>query len=334
MIDYQEVARRWNDPTVRSDILKTIETYGVIFLERREAGAISGFGTGTLVRYRDHFGILTARHVLEAVVRRRSNVLYAPTVGIIVRNETRESGGPLPQARQPSWYRDDGKIRIAKGEEKVVKSDGGIVSVTSTNRDAYRPDLGVMLLSDRMRSNLAATSSFYNLEEAAKEYAAKSGGKPVLYRDPAMPEGGYVVMGFLGRLQKESVDEYGGHVVQPMLWCLQSTTGKKYSRPATDYVYDYRNFLVTDEKGNADTQSGLGSWGGISGSGVWEVIGRVVDGGEDRMVVEDRVVLSGVAFAEDWVRVQPTEGPPDVIYCHSDCSIYPRAIDMLTLKVW
>ena len=112
MIDYQEVGRRWNDPSVRSDILKTIETYGVIFLERREAGTISGFGTGTLVRCRDHFGILTARHVLEAVVRRRSNVLYAPTVGIIVRNEARESGGPLPQARQPSWYRDDGQIRM------------------------------------------------------------------------------------------------------------------------------------------------------------------------------------------------------------------------------
>ena len=138
-------------------------------------------------------------------------------------------------------------------------------------------------------------------------------------------------MGVLGRRQKDSVDAHGQAVVHPMLWCLQSTTGKKYARAAADYDYDYRNFLVTDEAGNPDTESGLGSWGGISGSGVWEVVGQMVDSGDREQVIMDRVVLSGVAFAEEWVNVKPADGPADVIYCHSDRSIYPRVINMLTM---
>ena len=47
MTDYEEAAQRWNDPVVRGDIHKLIETYGVIFLERLGDDSISGFGTGT-----------------------------------------------------------------------------------------------------------------------------------------------------------------------------------------------------------------------------------------------------------------------------------------------
>ena len=329
--DYEEISRRWKDPATRGEILKRIETYGVIFLERLKGGVISGFGTGTLVRYDRYFGILTARHVLEAVADKGSNVLYSPTVGTIVRNEARESGGPLPQARQPWWYREDGDIRIVRGEEKVPSGDGKIISITPTGEEVYRPDLGVMLISERMRSNLDSAASFYNLEKGMKEYAATAGGRPLLYVDPLNPQGCYVIMGCLGRRQKYSVDAHGQAVVQPMLWCLQSTTGKKYTRAAADYDYDYRNFLVTDEAGNPDSESGLGSWGGISGSGVWQVVGQMVDSGDRGSVVEDRVVLSGVAFAEEWVNVEPNDGPADVIYCHSDRSIYPRVIDMLTM---
>ena len=320
----------------RSEILRRIESYGLIFLERLENGLTTGFGTGTLVRYSNHFGIVTARHVLEAVVEKGRSVLYAPTVGVITRNEARESGYPLPQARQPWWYRQDGAICSIKAEEKVLKGDGEIISVALTGRDACRPDLGVMMVSERMRSNLASTSSFYDLETGMKHHADASGGKELLYVDPENSQGCYVIMGVLGRRQRysvDSVDPSGETVSQPMLWCLQSTAGKKYSRRAGNHVYDYRNFLATDEAGNPDVESGLGSWAGMSGSGVWEVVGQLVDDRCGGTTVEDRVTFSGVAFAEEWIRVQPERGPPDVIYCHSDRSIYPRVIEMLTRGV-
>ena len=313
------------------ELMRNVQPYVITFHQELLTGGTHSLGSGTLVRWKDWGAVLTARHVLEKIVELEDKVTYICDRAIIERHILRESTGRFPAGR-PQWRFPGGVAIVATpGTEAVPDSDTHIITRAGRSEEADRPDIGIMLLNDRMMERVGPVELFYSLEDGREQWEEIRSGSNTLYVPDENPRGLYGIMGTIGELQGEHrYDPDGVRVDRPYVHSAISTVGPLYSASSNGYEYEYRNFMARDENGNTcaagDEQV---SWRGMSGSGLWELIGRVPKNAHDPEKIETHAVLRGVVFAEARVRVADEDGVPDILICHADSSIYPRVVELL-----
>ena len=312
-------------------LMRFVQPYVITFHRELPTGGTQSFGSGTLVRWKAWGAVLTARHVLEEIEQLEGKLTYICDRAIIERQTLRERTGRSP-AGQPQWRFPGGVAMVTTlGTEPVPDSDTHIITRPGTV-EAYRPDMGVMLLNDRMMEKVGPIELFYDLEEGREQWEKIRSGSNILHVPEANPQGLFGIMGTIGELQEEHRhDADGVRVDRPYIHFAISTVGPSYSAESNGYDYEYRNFIARDAEGNTcAAEGGHTSWRGMSGSGLWELIGRrAPNSSQDPEESETQVVLRGVVFAEACVQVVDKDGPPDVLVCHADSSIYPRAFQLL-----
>ena len=317
------------------EFMRNVQPYVITFHRELPTGGTHSFGSGTLVRWKGRGAVLTARHVIERILELEDKVTYICDREIIERHILRESTGRLPAGR-PQW-RFPGAVAVAAtpGTEVVPDSDTHIITRAGTTEEAYRPDMGIMLLNDRMMERVGPVELFYSLEDGCEQWKEIRSASNTLYVPDENPQGLFGIMGTIGELQGEHrYDPDGVRVDRPYVHTAISTVGPVYSARSNGYQYEYRNFIARDENGNTcATGDEQVSWGGMSGSGLWELVGRVQENAHDPKRIETQAVLRGLVFAEARVRVADGDGPPDVLVCHSDSSVYPRVFDLLELAI-
>lgn len=141
------------------------------------------------------------------------------------------------------------------------------------------------------------------------------------------------------RLDKHSADEVKARPLEAMQWWIAGAPEEKNlpasgdENPGQTLFHAEADFLRIEERGNFDylttnTLAGTGefpgSYGGVSGGGIWQFMFTVEDEAHRDKIGYTSPILSGVAFCEG----APTEGKIDIIG-HGPKSIYESAREVL-----
>ena len=229
------------------DFRREVQKYVITFHRELPGGGTHSFGTGTLVQWRGRGAVLSARHVLGRIVQLEHRVTYVCDRTLIECQVTREATGRC-SVGLPQW-RFAGGVPIVTTEatEFVPESDTYIITRAGNSRRADRPDIGIMLLDERMTEQLGPVDLFYDLEAGYKEWKDIRSGSNTLHVPSENPEGLYAIMGTLGDLQQEHRrDPDGVRVDRPYVHSPVGTVSRSCKAWSSNYEYEYRNFIATD----------------------------------------------------------------------------------------
>ena len=315
-------------------LMRHVQSYVITFHEIRSNGGTRSLGSGTLVRWKDCAVVLSARHVLQTIEQLGENVTYIRDSSIIERQALREETGRSPWGL-PQW-RFPGGVRIitTPPTELVPSLDQSLTIRTRGGRSADRPDLGVLVLNHKMMNRLGPIDSFYDLEAGCRRWQVCRSGSGIVSRPSQNPEGLFGIMGLIGDLQEDPRRDPDGVLVdRPYIHsAVSGNVTPFYTVESDGYAYEYRHFITADQDGHTCAAgSGQTSWAGMSGAGLWEFVGRAKNISLSGVPTVVEPVLVGVVFAEAGSPVARDPAPPDVLVCHSDASIYPRVVDMISL---
>lgn len=164
------------------------------------------------------------------------------------------------------------------------------------------PDLGLLILSPADASRLQAEQAFYDLERRRDKLLARE-----------VAPGFWTVNGIIAEWKKEGPHARFAGVDLIKGLCLLGGV----RNPKTRGQFDFIDFEV-----DCTPPSVLpNSFEGISGGGLWESTGQIVD---DKFVIND-VLLSGVIFFQTAIN----EDNWRFLVCHGRRSIYNHAIKAL-----
>lgn len=230
-------------------------------------------GSGTLVSIGEIRGILTAEHVLDALPQHGPVGLAMPT----------RFGPYLGRPKIHMEY----LTRVPLGRGKNI---------------AEGPDLGLLVLPDRVRIAIPSTKTFFNLSKRRDR---------VLENPASFEVGIWALTGAAGEWTMDGTAEAGFRRVRDFrggpAFCFldcELTVGG----------FDYLEF--TAEYGGSSESPG--SFGGFSGGGLWHILYEQTS---DQLIVND-LILSGVAFFQSDLRDSKR-----IIRCHGRRSIYQNLID-------
>jgi len=266
--------------SVRRSILYTVANFTVGFLRIEDTPRgknLALLGSGTLVTVNSIHAILTAHHVLKELPR---------------------SGGL-------------GLILSERSAAPTISTDGlRYLAIARGPVDSEGPDLGAVILSSTIASELRAKQSFHNLD------IQREG---LLNEPPDIKDGLWIVQGFIGERTQEQlgVDGYEKTVAFHEL----SSSGMVDSG-YTVGNHDYFLLRVSYRGGSTMPRD----FGGASGGGLWQV--RLVKRKSDAEITHKRPILSGVAFYQE-----PIQSEETAIKCHGRRSVYEVAYEAIRSAV-
>lgn len=228
-------------PDFFDSITKHINNYTVgltVPEETRYSANVRLCGTGTLVEINGHYGILTAYHVIEGLLRLTEELTKIGSkkpsdikeIGLILDQNLHRPKFPLPYLNI---------IKVARGE---VDKDG--------------PDLGLIIFPPIHAGTIKSLKSFYNLGLRREQ---------VLHNPPGNYIGLWFLCGFIDEFTTDDQPSRGYDRVKGF-------RGKCILLPEVNRAYciddyDYFEFEVLY---NEDKNFPM-SYGGMSGGGVWQL---------------------------------------------------------------
>ena len=232
-------------------------------------------------------GILVAAGKTRAILTAQHVIEKLPTTGRL--------GLLLERTNQPQNIDRQGvtPLRIARG------------------RNDLGPDLGAVILAPSIAGSIGSIKTFYSLDKRREQ---------MLHRPPDLRIGAWVAQGFIE--EKTTVTPFPDGRGASVIFKGDGLFGGPENVEEID-GYDYLDYPVTP-LARQMTPSLPRSWGGMSGSGLWQIPLRENGGNIEVENIEyDAPLLSGIVF-----RQRKVDGEM-WITCHGRKSVYQRALDVL-----
>jgi hypothetical protein len=242
---------------LRNDACKDIEYYSVGLALHGETFHGELIGSGTLVKWGNNFGILTAEHVVNNPKSQRLRCDF------------------LASSKQRLQIICTSYALCLDFELRFLRN----ISLSKRLSDKFGPDCTIIILPQCPKlGDLKARKSFWPLDIFSKEKIKRS----------LSNDGFHIVMGYLGSKVVETEPRYGNISKAAHCLCGQTFVKKYFRKGKFDFV-------DVDSDRNPKT-SAPDSYEGMSGGGLWKItVGRKKE--EDAGIIRVlSITLAGVVF--------------------------------------
>lgn len=261
---------------ILNSILHAVADYTVGFLRLDDTPRgknLTLLGSGTLITVNSVDAILTAHHVLTELPR-------SGPLGLVL---SERINAPMISTIG---------LRYLEIDRGTIDSDG--------------PDLGAVILSPAITSELRAKKSFHNLDVRRDA---------LLTQPSAIEDGLWILQGFVGEWTTE---EFGVDGSEKTVGFYELSSSGIVNHDYTVGNHDYFVMPVS-YRGRSRVPR---NFGGTSGGGLWQV--RLVKRKSDGEFTHQTPVLSGVAFYQE-----PIQQEQSAVKCHGRRSIYQVAYEAI-----
>ena len=239
-------------------------------------------GSGTLCKFQRQdgwmYGILTAGHVITALLERTTNTVPDE---IYLLTESENTGFSPSSATPPALFR-------------IPCTNYHVLAKGLRNTKREGPDVAFLILDPETAASIEETKGsrgvFYNLSAGlsrAMEY-----GSHTSMEDPPSNDSKetLVACGWPAELQERSDGKTG---------CMLAVEITGYRRFEEKDGWHFRDFMISDKDGNMQNlQSGEtapSKWGGLSGGGLWHITAQTNEDGQTATSKQ----LEGVVYYHD-----------------------------------
>lgn len=192
-----------------------------------------------------------------------------------------------------------------------IDREGVALVKIARGRNDLGPDLGAVLLAPSIAGSIGSIRSFYNLDRRRHQ---------MLHSPPHLRMGAWVAQGLIE--EKTTVTALPDGRGELVMFNGDGLFGGPENVQEVD-GYDYLDYPVSPSARRL-TPSLPRNWGGMSGSGLWQIPLRENRGNLELENIEyNAPLLSGILFRQRRV------GGEMWITCHGRKSVYERALDML-----
>lgn len=233
-------------------------------------------GTGTLLKIKNWYCILTANHVLGLITK-------------------------------------DGKLGIMvsfKGDLKRLILDIenlNICTIAKGDDDSKGPDIGIIILPDTEIGYIKSEKVFFNIDKRREK---------IILEPPEIDTGAWFILGIPGETEEILKPEKGYKVIKG----YQSLCGT--GGIDEEYQIDNFDYIEMTVEYDLDPTNLPDSFGGLSGSGVWQILLKKEPDGE---ISVSEYILSGVVFYQSSL-----ENNIRVLKCHGRKSVYQQVYDFVS----